>query len=428
MQMHIAKIVLLFALTASFVASSAARADNWPRWRGAEGIGYSAEKNVPTKWSSDTGENIRWKTPLTGPGMSSPIVWGQRIFLTQALDKQGTQRAILCFDRKDGKKLWQTAVEFKGKESTYEGEPHYCSATPATDGERVVASFGSAGVLCCDVNGKDLWRRDLGPCEQIWGNASSPILYRDLVILNFGPGERTFLVALDKKTGKDVWRVPIAGGSFGTDPKMWTGSWSTPVIARAPDGDELIMTWPDAVTAYNPATGKQRWTCKGLTKLVYTSPLVTSDSVVAMSGFGGSYMAVRRGGSGDVSDTHLLWQAPKATQRIGSGAIVGDHAYIINENGTAECIDRKSGKTLWLERVGGRFWSSLVHVDGRLYATNQQGETVVLAAKPVFEVLNRNSLGERTQASIAVSNGELFIRTYERLWCIGAPDKSASAK
>ncbi len=392
------------------------RADNWPRWRGPDGTGQSREKNLPLKWSVT--DNVKWKTVLPGPGMSSPIVWRDRVFLTQSLDRDGHRRALMCIDRKDGKLLWQKVTEYPDKESTYSGEPHYCSSTPATDGERIIASFGSAGLVCYDFAGKMLWKKDLGKAEQIWGNASSPVIYRNLCILNFGPGERTFLVGLDKRTGKDIWRVDEPG-AYGTDQKDWIGSWATPVVATIKGRDELIMLWPDAVKAYNPLTGTLIWSCKGMGKLVYNSPLITPDVIVAMSGFGGPHLAVKTGGSGDVTATHRLWREERTTQRVGSGVVVGEHVYIVNENGIAQCIVLNSGKTLWTERACGRVWGSMVHADGRLYVTDQQGETVVLAAKPVFEVLARNPLSEKSQSSAAISDGELFIRTYGHLWCIG---------
>jgi outer membrane protein assembly factor BamB len=363
---------------------------------------------------------VRWKAPLPGPGMSSPIVWGSRVFLTQSLDKEGHQRALMCFDRKDGKLLWQKVTAYPEKESTYEGEPHYASSSPTTDGERVVAWFGSAGVVCYDFQGNLLWQRDLGKAEQIWGNASSPVLYKDRVFLNFGPGARSFLIALDKKTGKDLWKIDQTG-SYGEKPSEWYGSWSTPVVLRLPDHDELIMSWPEAVSAYNPASGELLWTCKGLGKLVYSTPLVTPDVIVAMSGFGGPYLAVRPGGRGDVTATHRLWLVEEKTpQRVGSGVLVGDHVYILNAIGTIQCIEVKSGKTLWEERAGSASWGSMVHADGRLYVTNQRGETLVVAAKPVLEILSRNPLGERSQSSPAISDGQIFVRTYGHLWCIGA--------
>jgi outer membrane protein assembly factor BamB len=289
----------------------------------------------------------------------------------------------------------------------------------------VVVSHGSAGVWCYGFDGQELWHRDLGECHHIWGNAASPVIHRDLVILNFGPGERTFLVALDKATGREVWKVEEPGGRMGDKgQREWVGSWSTPVVARVGDRDELVMTWPGVVKSYDPATGRLRWQCDGLAKdaaadrLVYTSPLVTPEVVVAMAGFGGPAIGVRPGGSGDVTATHRLWRHPSAPQRIGSGVIVGEHVYVVDEPGTARCIEWKTGRTLWTERLTGNTWGSLVHAGGRLYVTNRAGETFVLAAKPVFEVLGRNPLKESTQASVAPSDGELFIRTFKHLWCI----------
>jgi outer membrane protein assembly factor BamB len=285
----------------------------------------------------------------------------------------------------------------------------------------VVASHGSAGVVCYDLDGEQLWYRDLGKFEHIWGNAASPIFYQDLVILNCGPGERTFLLALDKKTGKDVWKVEKPGGMYGHKNSEWIGSWSTPIVISVRARDELVMSWPEAVEAYDPRTGEVLWTCKGLGKLVYTSPVGTPDIVVAMSGYHGPYLAVKPGGHGDVTETHRLWRFDqKVPQRIGSGVIVGDFFYIANEPGTAQCMDLKTGQTLWTERLGSGSWGSLVHADGKLYVTNLEGQTFVLAAQPRFEVLSRNPLHERTLASLAISEGDILIRTYENLWCIGA--------
>jgi len=410
----------LFCAALLMCAGLAASADNWPGWRGPLGTGHSLEQGLPVKWSAASGENVRWKTPLPGPGMSSPVVWGSRIFVTQALDPGGRQRAILCFDRKDGRQLWQRAVEYAEKESTYSGEPHYASASPVTDGERVVASFGSAGVLCCDMNGKQLWHRDLGKAEQIWGNASSPVIHGDLVILNFGPGERTFLIAMNKRTGADAWKIEIPGGKYGTNNADWNGSWSTPVVARIGGRDELIVPWANVLCSYDPKTGSELWSCRGAGPLQYASPLVGQDVIVVTSGFGGAAMAVRTGGKGDVTESHRLWVTDRRMpQRVGSGVMVGDHVYILNEPGNAECIEAKTGKSVWNERVSSGSWGSMVHADGKLYVTNQKGETLVLAARPTHEVISRNPLDERSQSSPAVSDGDIFIRTYKHLWCIG---------
>src|SRR5262249_23962799 len=245
--------------------ASVARADNWPQWRGPRADGTSAEKGVPTSWSPS--ENVRWKVKLPGPGNSTPIVWGNRIFLTQALDRKGTERAVLCFDRAGGKLLWQKSVSFKGEEPTHDTNP-YCSASPVTDGERVIASHGSAGGVGYDFCGQLLSQRDLGSFIHIWGTAAPPVLPDDLVVLNRGPGERTFLLAMNKKTGKDVWRVEEPGGKSGQKgDSEWIGSWSTPRIVTVQGHDQLIMSWPHTVKAYEPRTGKLIWTCDGLTPL-----------------------------------------------------------------------------------------------------------------------------------------------------------------
>jgi outer membrane protein assembly factor BamB len=404
--------------------ASPALAENWPGWRGPRGDGTSAERDLPTTWSPT--ENVRWKVKLPGPGNSSPVVWGNRIFLTQSLDKKGTERAVLCFDRGNGKLLWQKSLPFRGEEPTHGTNP-YCAATPVTDGERVIASHGSAGVVCYDFEGKQLWHRDLGSFIHIWGTAASPVLYGDLVILNCGPGERTFLLAMDKKTGKDIWKVEEHGGKSGEKgDSEWIGSWSTPRVVKVRLQDQLIMSWPQAVKAYDPRTGEVLWTCGGLTRLVYTSPVVTPEVVVAMSGFHGSALAVKTGGKGDLTRTHRLWHhTDKNPQRIGSGIIVGDYLYMVNAGpGTVQCIELMTGKDRWDgKRLGSAFWASLVLADGRFYATDHEGDTYVLAAKPEFEQLSQNRLGEHTNASLAISDGDILIRTDEHLWCIGRARK-----
>jgi outer membrane protein assembly factor BamB len=410
------KRALLLVLTCTALAA----AGNWPAWRGPDGNGVSTEKDVPLTWS--TTENVRWKTPLPEPGHSSPIVWGDRVFLTQSLDK-GTRRAVLCFDRADGKLLWQKETPFPNPEPTHATNP-YCSATPVTDGERVIASLGSAGMVCYDFAGKELWRKDLGKLEHIWGSGTSPILYGDLVILWCGPGDRQFLLAMSKADGKTVWEYPEPGGKRGEpdEGSTWVGSWTTPLLTHVGDHDELILGVPDKVKAFDPRTGEELWSCAGLSKLVYTSPVISADGVVvAMSGYHGPALAVKAGAKGDVTETRRLWRlTDKIPQRIGSPVIVGDHCYILNEPGLAQCLEVKTGKDVWnKERISGTNWSSMVAAAGRLYVTDQAGDTCVLAAKPTYELLAKNSLGETVMASLAIADGEIFIRSHKHLWCIG---------
>ncbi len=404
-------------LAACALTLATARADNWPAWRGPTGQGFSAEKNLPTKWSAT--ENVKWKVALPDAGNSTPVVWGDKIFLTQATEK-GKKRSLLCLSRKDGSKLWEKTVAFDGKEVIH-GTNTYCAASPVTDGERVVAFHGSAGMYCYDFAGKELWKKEFGPCDHIWGSAASPVIYKDLVIHNFGPHAKVFLVALKKTDGTEVWRNDEQKASD------YIGSWSTPVVAKAGDRTELVMSWPAQVKSYEPETGKLLWSCKGLEKegggdrLTYASALVSDKYVFAAAGYGGAAIGVKTGGTGDVTETHRLWRAAKNPQRIGSGVIVGDHAYVVNEPSVV-CIDLKTGKQAWDKPITGGAWGSIVHADGKLYLTSQRGETLVFAAEPdEYEEIAANKLdGSTTRASIVPSDGELFIRTYKHLWCIAA--------
>jgi outer membrane protein assembly factor BamB len=413
-----------YAISVLTCCLTLARADNWPDWRGPARQGHSTERELPLRWSAT--ENVRWKVPLPDDGNSTPVVWGNRIFLTQAVGKGvNSRRMIWCLDRADGKKLWEKGVTYPEKEPTHATNP-YCSASPATDGERVVVSFGSAGMYCYDFEGKELWTKDLGKLEHIWGNASSPILHGDLAILWCGPGERQYLLAVNKRTGAEVWRHDEPGGASGLGGnKSWVGSWSTPIIVRVGDHDELVLSVPEKLKGFDPATGKELWSCAGLGKLVYTSPVHADGIVVAMSGYGGPALACRLGGRGDVTQTHRLWRHPRATQRIGSPAIIGGLVYLVEESGVPRCYELKTGKEIWqvAERQSGTTWSSAVAAGGRLYVASHSGDTVVLRADPKFERLARSSLGERVLSSVAVSDGELFIRSYKNLWCIASKRK-----
>jgi len=402
------------------------RADNWPAWRGAEGLGLSNEKNLPTNWS--TNQNVRWRTPLAHPGNSTPIVWNNRIFVTQSAPAE-KKRLLLCFDRADGKLLWQSGPSYETPELSHETN-HGCSSSPVTDGERVIAFFGSSGIFCYDFSGQEIWHRDLGEQRHIWGYGSSPMIHGDICYLNFGPGPRQFLIALNKKTGATLWQVDRPGGASGETEKdkkpEWNGSWSTPLYAHTSGRDQLLLSWPEQLVSYDPKSGREIWKCDGLNPLAYTSPIVANDIAVAMGGYGGKDFAVRTDRSGDVTATRQIWNHPKTKQRIGSGAIRNGHIYIHTDPGVAECIDLKTGVTVWEERLKGQGpsgvnWSSVMIADGFCYTITQGGDCFVFKADPKFEVIATNWLGEASNSSIAPSNGELFIRTHKALWCIANP-------
>lgn len=398
-------------------------ADNWPMWRGVNGDGTCSESNLPEKWSQT--ENVAWKAALPERGNSTPVIWGGKVFVTQAIEKEG-KRLLLCFDKKTGKQLWDAGTIYKEKELTHATNP-YCSASPATDGERVIVFFASAGLYCYDMNGRELWKRtDLGKQHHIWGNGTSPVLAGDQVFLNFGPGEKTVLYCFDKKTGRTLWQHQEPGGASGeAGNATWLGSWSDPLLRQAGTRQELLMSYPGRACAFDPLSGKELWTCAGLTKLVYNSPLYADGMMIAMCGYGGAAMAVKLGGSGDVTDTHRVWHLPRVQQRIGSGVIHEGYHYILTDGGIVECRNVKTGELVYQERLKGpgptgKNWSSLVlSADGKCYAANQGGDCFVFKASPVFELLATNSLGELIIGSIAVSDGQLFIRSYKNLWCIG---------
>lgn len=419
-------------LVASVYQSAAA---NWPAWRGPHDTGVCDERNLPLHWS--TNENVRWRVPLPERGNSTPVIWGDRVFVTQAIEAEH-RRMLMCFEKGSGKLLWKSGVTYADKEPTHETNP-YCSASAVTDDERVIASYGSAGLYAYDFSGRELWHRGFGKQHHIWGNAASPVIHGDLCILNVGPGDRQFLVALDKKTGDEKWRVEEPGGHSGeakpgqNQRDVWIGSWTTPIVVgrdRPSPSATLIMTWPRRVAAYDPLTGKEKWACRGLNPLVYTSPLYSDGIIVAMGGFNGMSLAVKTGGSGDVTDTHRVWHHPKTKQRIGSGVIAGDHIYTLNDPGVAECFELKTGKLVWEERLKGPAksdsWSSMVLAGDRIYVSNQGGDTFVLAASPTFKMITTNSLREPIFASVGVSDGNLFLRTHKALWCVGTNDRGSN--
>jgi outer membrane protein assembly factor BamB len=365
---------------------TSAAEDNWPGWRGPFGDGRSTEKNAPLTWNRT--ENVRWKAALPQPGNSSPIVWADRIFLTCALDAKGQQRALLCFARKDGQLLWKKAIDYKDDEPTHQTNPS-CSATPVTDGERIIASFGSAGLFCFDFMGNQQWHYDTGKQFHIYGNGSSPILVGDLCILWCGPGERQFLVAVDKRTGKKIWQHDEPGGEIGDKTAVtWTGSWSSPILVHVDGHDELIQCKPYKVRAFDPKTGRERWFCAGLDKQVYATPVCSNDGVlIILSGFHGPSLGVKAGGMGDVTQTHRLWINTKWTPAwLGSPVIVGDHAYIVGAQHGAMCFEVKTGKLVWNERLNNT-WSSAVAAAERLYVITESGDCHVIAAKPKFQEL-----------------------------------------
>lgn len=433
--MRMKSIALHLACGLALVATSPAA--NWPEWRGPNGSGVTSESDIPTRWSPT--ENVKWKVPLPDRGNSTPAVWDDKVFVTQAIEKDHL-RSLMCFSRRDGRLLWQKAVKYEAAEETHEDNPH-CSASPSTDGERVIVCHASAGVFCYDFEGNELWKRDLGRQEFEWGNGSSPVLHGNVCVLYFGPGKGARLLGLEKKTGKTVWEYIEPAVDVGKRTDGFRGrepgiicTYSTPLVVQAAGRDELIMSFPRYVRAFAPQSGKELWHCDGLNPLVYTSPIYGEGLAVAMGGFSGNTVAVKPGGSGDVTASHRAWQNERTKSVIGSGVVHDGHVYVLTQGGIAECTELKTGKTVWSERARGEgpksdCWSSMVRSGDRIYILNQSGDCVVLKASRKFEIIGANSVGnEMCNASLAVSDGELFIRTHKHLWCIADAKQTASVK
>ena len=408
----------------------------WPAWRGdLEGSGRTSEKRLPVQWSRT--ENVRWNVPLPERGNSTPVVWGDHVFVTQPIAAEHL-RTLMCFHRADGRLLWQAKVQYDLPEKSHPQNP-YCSASPATDGERVIVEYGSAGVYCYDFKGKELWRRDLGKLNHIWGYSSSPVIYGNLCILYHGPGSKNALVALDKRTGKTLWEFqePVWKTGDRTDGFKGksdgvVGSFSTPIITKTGGRDELVMSFPQELRAFDPRTGRELWRCEGLNPLVYTSPIYGGGVVVAMGGFYGNTIAVKAGGQGNVTATHRLWQHVRGKGGIGSGVIKDGYIYF-PEGAVAGCLELKTGKVVWEERLkapGPKMgsWSSMLLTGDKIYLPNQSGDVVVIEASPTFKQIAVNSVKEPTNSSLVVSGGDVFLRTQKSLWCFSEMKTTASIK
>ncbi len=382
----------------------------WSRWRGPSGQGIVEGTGYPDTWSDTT--NVRWKTAVPGTGHSSPIVWGDRIFLTTSRNG-GRRVSILSFRRSDGELLWETDAP--------EGRPEYthnknnpASATVSTDGERVYASFGSRGMVAVDFDGSLVWHRDLGYIDNYHGPAGSPLLYRDTVIIYQDQNGGGFVIALDARTGETRWR---------TDRSARVG-WGTPIAITVGDHDELIVSSQQLVQSYDPTTGDELWRCNGMLREVIPTPVVGQGLVFCTSGRAGPTLAIRPGGRGDVTDTHVEWKTARGSPFVPSPVLFGDYLYTVNDmSSIITCLNAKTGETVWQERLGRPrregISASPVVVDDKLFVTNDDGETFVLRTGAEFELLHTNDIGARTLASPALVDGTWYIRTAGELIAIG---------
>ncbi len=409
------------------------RGDNWPSWRGPKGDGTTTETHIPVQWDSQ--KNVAWKIPLPGPGNSSPVVFGDSIFLTQA-ENEGKLRSLLCFAVENGEEKWRLTLEVNEPEPTHPTNPH-CAGSPVTDGQHVIAMLGAAGVVCCDMNGQLLWKKELGSPQHLFGQGPSPIIWEDVCILNYGPGQQQFFIGLKLVDGNELWRIDIpqstAPNPFDQPdgPKLPEGAtlrdpfgtWATPVIRNSVNQTaEVLLSLPEKLLAVTPREGKVLWECEGNGAQVLSTPIHNGSHIACL---GGSAFVVEPEGEGDQLSKRL-WYNDVDRQRIGSGIIHEGQIYVATVQGILESIDLENGKRLWHRRLssntgGGAIWSSLIKADSKIYAIDQAGTTHVYLLEPEFLEVASNPLGESTNSTPAIADGKIFIRTEKHLWCIAEP-------
>jgi hypothetical protein len=409
MFLRFASLLVLVASTATVHA-----AENWPRWRGPRGDGHVATSGLPVTWDAS---DVVWRVPLEGRGQSSPVVWGDRIFLTTALD-EGAKRVVMCLDRRNGKLLWQQTVPWSGQPEKLHKMNSHASATCVTDGERVVAFFGRGGIHAYSVEGKHLWSQDLGPFDvNPWGTAACPVIVGDLVIQNCDNDVGAALIALNKNTGDLVWRRPRPDHR----------GWSTPILLNVEGRDQLLLNGHTGVKAYDPATGNEIWSCKSFNGRGEPTVTPGKELVYLVNGLAGDIYAVKPGGEGDVTSSRMAWHTPRRSGRdLPSPILIDNNLLVVSMSGVATCYDSQTGKILWDGRLGGNFSASPIAAGGLVYLPSESGETLVIRlAADKLDIVARNrvetSSDEIFRSSLAAVEGQLLLRSDGALYCIGKP-------
>lgn len=384
-------------------------ATEWPMWRGPHGDGQSTETNVPTKWGAT--ENVAWKVPIPGWGHSSPVVWGDRVFVTSYIE-EGTRRVLLCLDRADGKVLWERTVLAAPPEGKHKLNS-FASATPATDGTRVWVSFFERPriqLVCFDFDGKELWRQSPGTFTSVHGFCSSPTLHKDLLILNCDQDAPAYIVAYEKQTGKERWRI---------DRPNNTRSYCTPLFAELAGKTQMVLSGSKCVASYDPDTGQQNWIVDGPTDQMVASLVQAQGVLFVTGGFPQHHMlGIDPGGTGNVTRTNIRWRDTKGVSYVPSPIAHEQWFYVVSDGGVLTCLEAKTGKRLYSQRLGSHHSASAVSAGGKLYFTSDAGETFVVKAGPTYDLVSKNELDEECYASPAISRGEIFVRTLKHLYCI----------
>lgn len=399
-----------FSFALSLLISLGAHAGHWPQFRGPTGLGHSDDKNLPLTWNAKSNVNIAWKTPLpkSENPYSSPVVWGDRVFVTSAVNNP-VEHHVLCFDKSDGKLLWDIKVE-PGPWMLKDLRGGYAAPTPCTDGQNVFAVFGSAVIAALDIDGKIVWRKELEKYNFDVALGSSPILYQDTVILDCDQNNKTSsIIAFDKATGAIQWEQKRPQVAF---------AHSTPVIVTVNGRKQMLVSASNAIQAVDPESGEMLWWCSAYGDA--SSPAFSGNLVFSDSGRGGKAVCVDATGTGDVTKTNLKWTFPQIPEGLSSAIIVGDLVYRTHNPETVKCIRLSNGELVFNERLPGiSTWASpFATPDGTIYFASA-GKSYVIKAADKLEVLATNDIGEENRASAAVSDGKIFLRGGKNLYCIG---------
>ena len=432
-----------FATVVLLSGLSAVHAADWPHWRGPGANGVAPDGTLPLRWSAT--ENLAWKAKLAGVGVSTPIVSGNRVYVTSQIGsgvrREGNhprlvqggdaasqgERAITAaasdqtifvleaFSTTDGKRVWEHRLEAEGTLTPVHDKHNLTTPSPVSDGTTVFALFGTGQVAALGQDGKVVWQRHLGkeisPFDVQWGHSSSPVLYRDSLILLCDHASASYLLALDKRTGKEQWRADRGKGR---------SSYSTPLIVEGAGGVELIVNSNERLDSYDPRTGQLLWFTGDTNRFPVPSAVHHNGVIYTSRGYrSGPYMAIRAGGKGDITGSHVLWSVPTGAPYVSSLLHYDGVIYMANDVGVLSAIDAAKGERLWQERVDGVFSASPVAGGGHVYFLTENGDTVVVKAGRTPQIVGRNSLGERVIASPAISNGRIFVRTDDHLVAIG---------
>ena len=398
------------AFVALLVLSRAGvRAEDWPQFRGPTGQGHSSERGLPLDWSES--RNVKWKTAVPGRGWSSPVVTGGRVWLTTSVKANGASLRAVAYDVETGREAINVEVFHLRSADLLNAKNSHASPTPIADGERVYVHFGAEGTAALTTSGEIVWKTRL-PYQSQHGNGGSPMLYGDLLILSCDGSDQAFVVALDKRTGKVRWKT------WRRQP--WDQAYTTPLLIRVGEQDQVVSVGAYRAAAYDPQTGKELWRVNyadGFSNV--PRPVSGHGLVYIATGFQQpTLIAVRPDGSGDVTKTHVAWTLRRAAPLTPSPLIVGDEIYVVNDGGIASCLDARTGDTHWQQRLGGEYSASPVFVDGRIYFLNEEGVATAIAPGKAFVRLATASLDGATLASIAVADGSFFIRSDTYLYRI----------